>query len=87
MAEPSSGHLRVIQSLVTPHAPGSREPQTLGIVLHSLLPTLFPSRRTTILAKAVLHGGVVPLSSLVEDLMRVASYLDGWMHVGIIMIG
>lgn len=87
MSEPNSGHLRVVQSLVTPRVSGSREPQSLGTVLHSLLPALFPSRKTTILAKAVLHGATVPLSALIEDLMRQASYLDGWLHLGIIMIG
>lgn len=87
ISEPTSGHLRVVQSLVTPNLPNSREPQTMGMVLHTLLPTLFPSRRTAILAKAVLHGAVVPLSTLAEELMRVGSYLDGWIHLGVVMIG
>lgn len=86
-SQPSSGHLRVVQSLVTPTLPGSREAQTLGAVLHTLLPSLFPSRRTPILAKAVLHGAVVPMSALTEDMMRTASYLDGWIHLGVYMMG
>ena len=86
-SQPNSGHLRVVQSLVTPSSPGSREAQTLGTALHALLPTLFPSRRTPILAKAVLHGAVVPMSALTEDMMRSASYLDGWVHIGVVMIG
>lgn len=86
-SEPTSGHLRVVQSLITPSLPNSREPQTLGAALHALLPTLFPSRRTPILAKAVLHGAVVPMGALVEDLMRAAAYLDGWIHLGVVMIG
>ncbi len=64
-----------------------REPQTLGTALHALLPTLFPSRRTPILAKAVLHGAAVPMSALVEELMRTAAYLDGWVHLGVVMMG
>ncbi|MCJ1394359.1 autophagy protein 5 [Xylographa bjoerkii] len=80
-------HLKVVQSLVTPLAPNSREPQTLGTTLHSLLPSLFPSRRTPILAKPVLHGAVVPMSALAEDLLRSVAYLDGWLHLGIVMIG
>lgn len=76
-----------MQSLITPTVPGSREPQTLGAALHTLLPTLFPSRRTPILAKAVLHGAVVPMGALVEELMRGAAYLDGWVHVGVMMMG
>ena len=86
-SEPTSGHLRVVQSLITPSVPNAREPQTLGTALHSLLPTLFPSRRTPILAKAVLHGAVVPMGALVEELMRTAAYLDGWVHLGVIMMG
>ncbi|KAL9127329.1 MAG: hypothetical protein Q9217_003768, partial [Psora testacea] len=86
-SEPASGHLRIVQSLVTPGLPGSREAQTIGTTLHSLLPTLFPSRRTPILAKAVLHGAVVPMKASVEELMRAAAYLDGWLHIGVVMIG
>ena len=86
-AEPTSGHLRVVQSLVTPNMSSSREQQTLGTALHALLPTLFPSRRTPILAKAVLHGAVVPMGASVEELMRMAAYLDGWVHLAVVMIG
>ncbi|KAL8843543.1 MAG: hypothetical protein Q9170_000047 [Blastenia crenularia] len=86
-SEPSSGHLRVVQSLVTPFFQGTKEAQTLGTALHSLLPTLFPSRRTPVLAKPVLHGAVVPMSSQVEGLLKEAAYLDGWLHLGVVMIG
>ena len=86
-SEPTSGHLRVVQPLITPTISGSREPQTLGEALHTILPTLFPSRRTPILAKAVLHGAVVPMRAKVEELMKGAAYLDGWVHIGVMMIG
>ncbi|MCJ1243869.1 autophagy protein 5 [Trapelia coarctata] len=86
-SEPSSGHLKVVQSLITPTPPNSREPQTLGMALHSLLPSLFPSRRTPILAKPVLHGAVVPMSAPVEELLRGVAYLDGWLHLGVVMMG
>ena len=75
-----------MQSLVTPNLPNSRETQTLGMVLHGLLPTLFPSRRTPVLAKAVLHGVTVPMSAFIEELMRVAAYMDGWVHLSVVMI-
>ncbi|MCJ1261156.1 autophagy protein 5 [Lobaria immixta] len=81
------GHLRVVQSLVTPTVPGTREPQTLGSALYLLLPALFPSRRTPILAKPVLHGAVVPMGASVEELLRDAAYLDGWLHLGVMMMG
>ncbi|KAL9590049.1 MAG: hypothetical protein Q9203_001153 [Teloschistes exilis] len=84
---PSLGHLRIVQALVTPFVPGGKEAQTIGTALHVLLPALFPSRRTPILAKPVLHGAVVPMSAHVEGLMREAAYLDGWLHVGLVMMG
>ena len=86
-SEPASGHLRIVQSLIIPNLVGNREPQTLGTALHSLLPSLFPSRRTPILAKAVLHGAVIPMGAILEELMKGAAYSDGWLHVGVVMIG
>ena len=89
-ALPSSStppHLRVIQSPITPAAAPSREAQTLGEALHSLLPALFPSRRTPILARPVLHGAVVPLGVKLEELLREAAYADGWLHLGVVMGG
>lgn len=86
-SQPSSGHLKVVQSLVTPSLPNSREPQTLGMALHALLPTLFPSRRTPIFAKPVLHGAVVPMAAPLEELLRSVAYPDGWLHFGIEMLG
>ena len=86
-SEPTSGHLRVVQSLITPAIAGSRESQTLGTALNALLPALFPSRRTPIMAKPVLHGGVVPMGAPVEELLKSAAYLDGWLHLGIVMMG
>ena len=86
-SESTSGHLRVVQSLVTPIIAGTRDPQTLGTALCALLPTLFPSRRTPILANPVLHGAVVPMGAILEELVKDAAYLDGWIHLGIEMIG
>ena len=77
----------MVQSLVTPVVAGTREPQSLGSALHALLPTLFESRRIPILAKPVLHGTVVPMAARVEELLRTSAYLDGWLHLGIVMIG
>lgn len=101
-SEPSSSHLRVVQSLVTPYSQqqhqgggggGARErerergeAQTLGTALHALLPALFPSRKTPIHAKPVLHGAVVPMNAPVEELLREAAYLDGWLHLGLVMM-
>ncbi|CAI6341861.1 unnamed protein product [Periconia digitata] len=79
------GSLRVVQSLITPSL-SSRQPQTIGTALNQIIPTLFPSRRSSLLAHAVLHGAVLPLGASVEELIRATSYLDGWLHIAIIMM-
>ncbi|GKZ39379.1 autophagy protein 5, partial [Aspergillus brasiliensis] len=43
------------------------QPQTIGSALHSLLPHLFPSRRTPVLAKPVLHGAAVPMGAPLDE--------------------
>ncbi|KAF2098951.1 autophagy protein 5 [Rhizodiscina lignyota] len=87
---PAAGTLRVFQSLVPPSLPsgGSRsQPHTLGTALNTLLPTLFPSRRSPLLALPVLHGAVVPLSANLEELARAVAYADGFLHVAVKMMG
>ncbi|MCJ1225705.1 autophagy protein 5 [Toensbergia leucococca] len=79
-ANPSPNHLRILQFLLPPS-------QTLGTALHFLLPALFPSRRIPILARPVLHGAVVPLGAGLEELVLGAAYLDGWVHLGVVMMG
>ncbi|KAI9729053.1 MAG: autophagy protein 5 [Chrysothrix sp. TS-e1954] len=76
--------LRVVQGLVQPSV-STKEPQTLGTALHALLPTVFPSRRSYIHAKAALHGAVVPLSANLQELLRGAAYKDGFLHIAVIM--
>lgn len=56
------------------------------MALNQIIPTLFPSRRAELLAQAVLHGATVPLSAVVEDLVRAASYADGWLHIVVVMM-
>ncbi|OCK82458.1 autophagy protein-like protein 5 [Lepidopterella palustris CBS 459.81] len=80
------GSLRVVQALVTPKLQ-SRHPQTLGTALNAIIPSLFPSRRSPLLAQPVLHGAVVPMAANVEELMRAAAYADGWLHIVIVMMG
>ena len=81
-----AGHIRVVQSLVPLQLP-SRQPQTLGTALNNTLPTIFPSRRNPLLAQPVLHGAVVPMGALIEDLGRAAAYADGFLHVAVMMLG
>ncbi|KAJ8066914.1 hypothetical protein OCU04_004299 [Sclerotinia nivalis] len=76
---------KTIQTLIQPQT-ASREPQTLGGALNSVLPTLFPSKRDAILAEVILHGATVPFKAVLEDLMREASYADGWLNVCVVML-
>jgi autophagy-related protein 5 len=84
--ETEPGSLRVVQSLVKVEV-SSRQPQTVGTALNAILPSLFPSRRSTLLAQAVLHGAVLPLGAGVEELVRASAYLDGWLHIAVVMMG
>lgn len=59
--------------------------QTLGTALHTLLPALFPSRRTPILARPLLHGAPISLTANLEELTRWACYADGWIHIVVAM--
>jgi autophagy-related protein 5 len=92
--DPTVAQMKVLQAHVSPfisaptpttvaqaRAATTSQPQTLGTALHTLIPGLFPSRRTPILARPVLHGAEVPLNSNLEDLARWASYADGWLSI------
>ncbi|RAK73956.1 autophagy protein 5 [Aspergillus fijiensis CBS 313.89] len=68
-------------------ARASPQIQTVGSALHALLPNLFPSRRTPVLAKPVLHGAAVPMAAPVEELVRCSAYGDGWVYVVVRMMG
>lgn len=86
--------LKLVQSPLPPSlqpsnssSSGSTQPQTVGTALHTLLPHLFPSRRTPVLAKPVLHGAVVPMSAPIEGVVRSSAYGDGWAYVVLRMMG
>ncbi|KAL4972322.1 autophagy protein 5 [Aspergillus desertorum] len=78
-------------SRVSVSSPGAAQvqpqTQTIGTALHSILPNLFPSHRTPVLAKPVLHGAQVPMSAPVEEVVRAAAYGDGWVYIVIRMMG
>lgn len=97
-----SPSLKVFQSPLPPSIPTSSvsasqilpargspntQPQTVGMALHSLLPNLFPSRRTPVLAKPVLHGAVLPMSAPIEEVVRSSAYGDGWAYIVVRMVG
>ncbi|PWY78477.1 hypothetical protein BO94DRAFT_537664 [Aspergillus sclerotioniger CBS 115572] len=80
----ASAIIAASQSILTTRGP---QPQTIGSALHSLLPHLFPSRRTPVLAKPVLHGAAVPMGAPVEEVVRCSGYGDGWVYIVIRMMG
>lgn len=97
-----SPSLKVVQSPLPPSIPApsmqssqmlssrsgsTLQPQTVGTVLHTLLPNLFPSRRTPVLAKPVLHGAVIPMSAPIEEVVRSSAYGDGWAYLVVRMMG
>lgn len=79
------GSFKIVQTLV-PLRTESREVQTIGSALNSILSSLFPSRRDAILAEPILHGAPVPMRASLEELMREAAYADGWLHLTVSMI-
>ena len=79
------GSYKIVQTLIPPQTL-NREIQTLGSALNTLLPSLFPSRRDAILAEPVLHGAAVPFRAPLQELMRVAAYADGWLHLSVVMV-
>jgi autophagy-related protein 5 len=72
-----AGSFRVVQSLVTPTTP-DRKPRLVGQALKTLMPALFPSSRDPVLVNVLLHGVPVPFEAPLAEVMRDASYPDGW---------
>lgn len=60
--------------------------QTLGTILNKHINSLFPSKRRCIIAKPVLHGIEIPLTTPILDLLDTCSYPDGFLHISIVMI-
>lgn len=80
-----AGHIRVVQSLVSLQLP-TKQPQTLGTALNGVLPSIFPSRRSPLLAQPVLHGAVVPMGANLEELGKAAGFGDGFLHIAVVMM-
>lgn len=76
---------KVVQGLVPPRLE-SRQPQTLGVALRGLLPSLFPSSRDPVLAQVIMHGAPVPFTAPLEELMREAAYPDGWLCLVVVLL-
>ncbi|KAK9373264.1 autophagy protein Apg5-domain-containing protein [Lipomyces chichibuensis] len=80
---PSSN--KMLQALVPPSI-SPREFHTVGTALHAHLPQLFPSRRTCLLARPVLHGVLLSMAIPLAELLYECMYTDGYLHICIIMI-
>ncbi|KAK7205164.1 autophagy protein Apg5-domain-containing protein [Myxozyma melibiosi] len=80
---PSSN--KVLQTLVPPHL-SPKEPHTVGTALHKFLPDLFPSRRTCLLARPILHGAFLGMTVPLAELLSECMYTDGYLHICIVMI-
>ncbi|KAF1971477.1 autophagy protein-like protein 5 [Bimuria novae-zelandiae CBS 107.79] len=83
--EITPGSVRVVQELV-PLNTSSRQPQTVGSALNSIMGGLFPNKRLALVAEPVLHGATLPLDASVEDLMRTSAYCDGWLHIAFALL-
>lgn len=62
------------------------EPQTIGTALNSLIPELFRSKRSALVARPVVHGVVVAMNTPVAELLQVAVYPDGFLHITLAMM-
>ncbi|KAK4214744.1 autophagy protein Apg5-domain-containing protein [Rhypophila decipiens] len=82
----SSGSFKVIQTLVPPTLPRSNTLQTLGSVLKTILPTLFPDSQRPLLADVVAHGSAVPFKAPLKELMEEAAYPDGWLALVVVLV-
>jgi len=81
------GSFKVVQSLVPPITDSpNREKQTVGSALNKILPSIFPSTRTALLAEPILHGATLPFKAPLEEVMREAAYADGWIHLTVVML-
>jgi len=76
---------RVIQQPVHP-LQESRELQTVGTALNSLLPELFPLKRVPVLARPVVHGVVVLMTTPLIELLQAAVFPDGFLHITLAMM-
>ncbi len=62
------------------------DPTKLGDALHKVVPDLFPSTKNNIIAKPVLHGITLPLNIPLTELFYECIYVDGFLHVSIVLI-
>lgn len=76
---------RPLQTLVKPTTE-SGDPNTVGGALNEHLPDLFPSKRRNIIARPILHGCVAPMTAPLGELLNEAMYIDGFLHITIVLM-
>ena len=89
-------HQALVSPMINPEAQTRRDkddtvqeasiPQTIGTALNSHLRGLFPSRRTCVVAKPVLHGRAMKMSDPLVEVFYTSMYPDGFLHISIIMM-
>lgn len=62
------------------------EQQTVGSALNLHMSKLFPSKRTCVLARPMIHGVEVPLKTPLLGLLAEAMYPDGFLHICLVMM-
>lgn len=60
--------------------------QTIGTVLNTKLPELFPSKRQCILARPMMHGVEIPMSAPLLEVLQEMCYPDGFLHLSVVMM-
>ncbi|GME93372.1 unnamed protein product [Ambrosiozyma monospora] len=60
---------------------------TLGQLLQTMIPDLFPSNLMCTVAYPVSHGVILPLGSPVVELFSLMRFFDGFLHISVKMIG
>ncbi|GMG27222.1 unnamed protein product [Ambrosiozyma monospora] len=74
-------------SISTSSSTGGWSHITLGQLLQTMIPDLFPSNLMYTVAYPVSHGVILPLSAPVVELFALMRFFDGFLHVSVKMIG
>ncbi|OUM51229.1 hypothetical protein BVG19_g319 [[Candida] boidinii] len=75
----------VLQPVIAPINPETKSKTTLGEVLQKNTEDLFPASLMYTVALPVCHGVLVPMNTPIIDLFFLMKYMDGFLHINIIM--
>lgn len=60
--------------------------KSLGVVLNSVVPDLFPSKRTCVLVKPMAHGVDLDLKWGWKEVQKITRFADGFVHVNLVLL-